>query len=344
MSVEKKYFGTLADGNDVFLYILKTRDFQAAFTDFGATWVSFIMPDKNGNFEDILLGFATLAPYAAKHPFLGSTVGRYANRIANAKFTLDGKEYQLYANNGTNHLHGGRRGFDKVLWSAAIMDAENQVVFSRKSHDGEEGYPGNLDCQVFVSLSTDGKLTLKYRASADARTPVNLTNHAYFNLEGEGKGTILDHVLHLNASYYLPVDSRQIPLENAPFSVDHTVFDFRKPKRVGTDIGSELTGYDHCFVIDRKEGQSCSECADISAPLSKRRMKVSTTLPGVQFYTGNNISNMIGKQGSIYDKYSGFCLETQYFPDSPNRPDFPSCILNPEEIWEHTTDYQFSID
>lgn len=342
MSVEKKYFGTLVDGSDVSLYILKAGYFQAVFTDFGATWVSFRMPDRNGIVEDVLLGFATLSPYAAKHPFLGSTVGRYANRISNARFTLDGKEYQLFANNGTNHLHGGRRGFDKVLWLASVHDAENSVVFSRKSPDGEEGYPGNLNCQVAVSLTADGTLKLDYTAVTDARTPVNLTNHAYFNLEGEGKGTILNHILTLNASQYLPVDARQIPLESAPLPVEHTVFDFRKAKIVGTDIGNDLTGYDHCYVIDR-HGSGLVPCAEITAPLSGRQMKVSTTLPGIQFYTGNNLSGLVGKQGSLYDKYAGFCLETQYFPDTPNRPDFPSCILNPGETWNHTTEYHFSI-
>lgn len=343
MSVEKKYFGTLADGSDVSLYILKAGRFQAAFSDYGATWVSFLMPDRNGVIEDVILGFSTLSPYAAKHPFFGSTVGRFANRIADARFKLDGKEYQLFANNGTNHLHGGRRGFDKVLWSASIFESENAVRFSRKSPDGEEGYPGNLTCQVFVSLSNDGRLKLRYTATADARTPVNLTNHAYFNLEGEGKGTILNHILTLNASRYLPVDSRQIPLPGAPLTVEGSVFDFRKPKRVGADMGSELSGYDHCYVIDRDETTSIMECAAISAPISGRRLKVSTTLPGVQFYTGNNISSLTGKQGSLYDKYSGFCLETQYFPDSPNRDDFPSCILSPGQTWEHETEYCFSI-
>lgn len=343
MSVEKKYFGTLSSGEDISLYVLRAGEFQASVTDYGAILVSLIVPDRNGIKEDVLLGFATLSGFAGRHPFFGSTVGRFANRIAGASFTLDGATYPLDANDGPNALHGGLKGFDRRVWDARIdgTDAVPAVIMSRTSPDGEEGYPGTLRVEVTFSLDPSGALGLSYRATTDRACPVNLTNHAYFNLAGEGRGNILGHRLRMACDAYLPVDSGSIPV-GAPESVRGTPFDFTQAKEVGRDLGPDLDGFDHCFVIARPSGPGgMVEFADIAEPRYGRRMRVSTTLPGVQFYTGNKLQGLLGKRGSIYGKHSGFCLETQFYPDSPNRPDFPSCILRPGQVWEHATIYRF---
>jgi len=341
--IEIKPFGILSNGDEASLFILKAGDFQATFTNWGAIWTSLVMPDRKGQFDDILLGFSTLSGYAGKHPFFGATVGRFANRIGKSKFCIDGKEYPLWANNGPNHLHGGRRGFDKYLWNYELSASKGDpaVRFSRVSPDGEEGYPGTLSAEVMVSLSQSGTLRLRYLAKADAKTPVNLTNHAYFNLAGEGKGLILDHELQMHASYYLPVDSGLIPAgKEAP--VEGTAMDFRRAKSMGKDI-AEAGGYDFCYIID-KESLPLKPFAMVREASTGRSMTVATTLPAVQFYTGNNLTGIAGKRGSIYDKYAGFCLETEMYPDSPNRPDFPSPFLAPGETWDHETIYSFSIN
>jgi len=341
--IVKKLFGTLSDGRDVSLFVLDAGEFKAAFTDWGATWTSLIAPDSHGRASDVLLGFSTLSGYTAKHPFFGSTVGRFANRIGGAQFSMDGKEYQLFANNNQNHLHGGKKGFDKYLWNYELstINGDPAVQFSRVSPDGEEGYPGTLTAKVTVSLSTSGSLRLQYAARSDAKTPLNLTNHAYFNLAGEGRGSILGHTLQLHASSYLAVDSGLIPTGEIA-TAKRNAYDFSLAKAMGKDIAEVGGGYDFCYIIDSAY-LPLKPFATVSDPGSGRTMTVSTTLPAVQFYTGNNLTGLLGKGGSIYDKYSGFCLETQMFPDSPNKPGFPSPFIAPGEIWEHETVYTFNV-
>jgi len=342
-SIEKKHFGTLYCGEEVSLFILKAGSFQASFTDWGATWVSLIMPDKEGQKDDILLGFSTLSGYVGKHPYFGSTIGRFANRIGGARFVLNGIGYKLWTNDNCNHLHGGRKGFDKFLWNYELsaFDGEPAIRFSRTSPDKEEGYPGTLYAEVIASLSSLGELHLHYYAETDAMTPVNLTNHAYFNLAGEGKGTILDHELEMQAGMYLPVDEYLIP-NGEICSVEGTALDFRCPKRIGRDIQEVGNGYDFCYIID-KDRLPLKTFAIVTEPSGGRSLSISTTLPAVQFYTGNNLAGTFGKSGSIYDKYAGFCLETEMYPDSPNKQNFPSCILLPGMPWEHETVYKFSL-
>lgn len=340
--IEMKPFGVLSNGEEALLFILKAGEFCATFSNWGATWTSFLMPDRRGQQDDILLGFSALSGYLGKHPFFGSTVGRFANRIRGARFSMDGREYHLFANNGPNHLHGGRRGFDKYLWNYEVSTLKNEpaLTFSRTSPDGEEGYPGTVSAELTVSLSESGALSLKYVVTTDAKTPINLTNHAYFNLAGEGNGLILDHELQLQASFYLPVDRELIPT-GREVPVDGTAMDFRRAKAMGKDI-AQAGGYDFCYVID----PAClplEPFATVCEHNSGRSMTVATTLPAVQFYTGNNLMGIAGKRGSIYDKYAGFCLETEMYPDSPNRPDFPSPFLIPGAKWEHETVYSFRI-
>jgi aldose 1-epimerase len=340
MSIERKPFGTLASGEEPSLFILRAGDIAVSLSDYGATLVSVLLPDGRGGKDDIILGCSTLGGYAAKHPYFGATVGRYANRIGGGRFSLGGKTYRLAANNGSNHLHGGLKGFSSFVWKAEASEgAKGSLVrFSRTSPDGEEGYPGNLEVSVTFCLDRGGALSIAYEARSDAETVVNLTNHAYFNLRGEGQGMILGHELSLACSSYLPVDSGQIPT-GEPVPVAGGPFDFRTPKKIGRDIES-AGGYDHCFVLDRA-GPGLVDFAEVREPESGRRMTAATTLPGVQLYTGNFLSSVQGKRGSVYEKHDGFCLETQLYPDSPNRPSYPSPRLAPGQVWAHETVYRF---
>jgi aldose 1-epimerase len=340
MSIERKPFGLLASGEECSLFILKSDDIAVTLSDYGATLVSILLPDGRGGRDDVLLGASTLSGYAAKHPFFGVTVGRYANRIAKGRFTLGGKTYALAVNDGQNHLHGGLKGFNTFVWKAEASEGNSGAVvkFTRTSPDGEEGYPGSLTVDVSFTLGRGGALSISYAARTDAETVVNLTNHAYFNLKGEGKGTILDHELSLACSSYLPVDPGLIPMGEA-VPVDGGPFDFRKAKPIGRDIEA-AGGYDHCFVIDRK-APGLADFAEIREPATGRRMTAATTLPGVQLYSGNFLSAVAGKRGSVYEKHGGFCLETELYPDSPNRPSFPSARLAPGEAWTHETLYRF---
>jgi len=343
MSIERKSFGTLGTGEEVSLFILKSGSIEASFTDYGAILVSLLLPAGKGMKDDIVLGFATLAGYAGKHPFFGATVGRFANRIGKACFSLDGKEYKLDANNGQNHLHGGFKGFDKHIWKAEAFEenGEPTVLFSRASPDGEEGYPGNLEAIARYSLMSNGSLRIRLEATTDAPTIVNLTNHSYFNLRGEGRCNILNHELKLKASRYIPVGTDLIPTGEMA-SVMNSPFDFLEPMRIGSRIEA-AGGYDHCYIIDRKSDTSeIAEFGEVREPVTGRKMNVATTLPGVQFYSGNSLSLIQGKRGSLYDKHAGFCLETEFFPDSPNRPSFPSSIVRPGQVWSHETRYGFS--
>lgn len=337
MSVEKKSFGLLASGEEAHLFIIKNGDIAVTLSDYGATLVSILLPDGRGGSDDVLLGCSTLGGYTGKQPFFGATVGRYANRIGGARFKLGGKDYQLAKNDGANHLHGGTKGFNTYVWKAE-PSLGSSVRFSRKSPDGEEGYPGKLDVSVTFKLGSDGALSIAYEAKTDADTIVNLTNHAYFNLKGEGRGTILDHELSIAASKYLRVDSGLIPTGD-PVPVEGTAFDFRKPKLVGRDIEA-AGGYDHNFCLDRG-GPGLFEFAELRESSTGRRMVASTTLPGVQLYTGNFLDGAVGKRGSVYAKYSGLCLETQLFPDTPNKPSYPSALLKAGQTWTHETVYRF---
>jgi aldose 1-epimerase len=342
MSIERKPFGLLASGEETALFILSAGDITVTLTDYGATLVSVLLPDGKGGRDDILLGCSTLSGYAGMHPYFGSTVGRYANRIGGSRFVLGGVTYPLAANNGSHHLHGGIKGFSSFVWAAEASEgaAGPAVRFSRTSPDGEEGYPGTLAVAVTFTLGAGGALSIAYEARSDAETVVNLTNHAYFNLRGEGRGNILDHELSLACSRYLIVDAGQIPV-GEPVAVEGSPFDFRKAKKIGRDIES-AGGYDHCFILDRA-GPGLVECAEARESVSGRRMKVATTLPGIQLYTGNYLSAVQGKRGSVYGKHDGFCLETQLYPDSPNRPSYPSARLVPGQVWAHETVYSFFI-
>ena len=340
MDLERTAFGRLSTGEEVDLFILKSRDLSLGISSYGATLVSLRVPGKSGP-EDVLLGFSTLGPYTRKHPFLGSTVGRYANRIAGGRFNLDGKDYVLARNNGPNSLHGGLRGFDKCVWRAeAFRDKGGVFVrFSYESPDGDEGYPGTLRAAVTYGLSGDTEVSALYEAEVDAPCPVNLTNHAYFNLAGEGRGVILGHEAAIHASAYLPVDETLIPTGELK-SVAGGPFDFRNPKPIGRDLEAAGGGYDHCFVVDGTPG-TMRPCARVRDPASGRTLEVSTTQPGVQFYTGNFLDGIPGKRGALYGKHAGFCLETQNFPDAPNRPDFPDCVYGPGRPYRERTVYFF---
>ncbi|GAB1484423.1 galactose mutarotase [Treponema sp.] len=340
MKIKKNYFGTLATGEDVHLYTLKAGDLSLSLSTFGGILVSLIVPSRLLGKDDVLLGFSTLGPYTRHHPYFGATVGRVANRIAKGRFELGGKTYDLYKNNGENSLHGGRRGFDRRVWKAEAYEEKGGVYLrlSLKSRNGDEGFPGEMQATVSYGLRSDNVLVADYRAKLDAPCPVNLTNHAYFNLKGEGRGDVLGHELILNASSYLPVDSTLIPTGQLAKCAG-SPFDFLTRKSLGQDI-KEAGGYDHNFVIDGEPGKMRSS-AEVFEPLSGRTMRQSTTQPGVQLYTGNFLDNIQGKLGSIYNKHSGFCLETQHFPDSPNQEKFPDAIFGPDRKYHEHTEFAF---
>jgi aldose 1-epimerase len=316
-------------------------------TNYGATITAIRVPDRDGNFADVALGYGSVEEYinAVNRPYFGCVAGRYANRIAKGKFTLDGIEYELATNNGDNHLHGGNMGFDKVVWKARVLD--NGVELSYLAKDGEEGYPGNLQVTVTYILTDDNEIFMHYKAVTDKATPVNLTNHTYFNLAGEGSGTINSHVLQLKASRFTPVDEGLIPTGELR-QVDGTTFDFRAPKAIGKDLNAEDEqlrigkGYDHNWVLDRK-GSGLETAAVLYEPGSGRVLEVITEEPAIQFYGGNFLDGRLtGKSGRPYNHRNGLCLETQHYPDSPNRPEWPSTILRPGEEYSTTTVYKFS--
>lgn len=347
--VKKEPFGTTPDGKAVDIYTLtNTHGLEVRVMTYGGIIVSVKTPDKNGHLADITLGFDSLADYVAHNPFFGALVGRYGNRIGNARFTLDGKEYHLAKNNGPNSLHGGLKGFDKVVWQAQPFQksAEAGVVLKYTSADGEEGFPGTLQVTVTYSLNDRNEFTLDYHATTNKATPINLTNHSYFNLSGEGSGNILGEVLTLNADHYTPVDSTLIPTGEIA-SVKGTPLDFTKPTPIGARINDkfeQLTfgmGYDLNFVINR-QGPGLVMAAQVYDPASGRVLEVDTTEPGVQFYTGNHLSDVLGKHGHRYGARDAFCLETQHYPDSPNKPNFPSAILRPGQTYQTTTMWKFS--
>jgi len=350
LMVKKEAFGSTPDGRAVDLYTLtNAQGMEVRLMTYGGIILSIKTPDKAGKMGDIALGFDTLAAYVAKNPFFGALVGRYGNRIGNAKFTLDGKEYTLAKNNGPSSLHGGLKGFDKVVWEGQSFqkDAEAGVVLKYTSRDGEEGYPGTLHATVTYTLNDKNEFSIDYQATADKATPVNLTNHTYFNLSGEGTGNILGEELMLNADHFTPVDSTLIPTGKIA-SVKGTPLDFTKPTAIGARINDKYEqlviggGYDHNFVINR-QGPGLALAARVYDPASGRVLEVDTTEPGVQFYTGNFLDGVAGKHGHIYNKRAAFCLETQHYPDSPNKPDFPSTILRPGKTYHSTTVWKFSV-
>jgi aldose 1-epimerase len=347
-SVKKEVFGKTADGQTIDIYTLTNKNgLVAKVTTYGATLTELHVPGKDGKLTDVVLGFNTLDGYLKGCPYFGATTGRVANRIAAGKFTVDGRLYRVATNNAPNHLHGGNVGFDKRVWKArGITDASGfGIVLSYMSPDGEEGYPGNLDITVTYMLTNANELRIDYKAKTDESTPINLTNHAYFNLAGAGNGTILDHELLLVASRFTPVDATSIPT-GAIAPVARTVMDFTKPTAIGLRIdkvGGDPGGYDHNYVLDKK-GTELALAARLRDPVSGRIMEVWTTEPGIQLYTGNYLDGTIkGKGGKVYGKRSALCLETQHFPDSVNHPEFPSVMLKPGQTYTQTTVHKFSV-
>ena len=311
---------------------------------YGGIITDIMVPDKNGQTGDVVLGYDSLSGYTQKgNPYFGALVGRYGNRIANAKFSLDGKSYTLAANNDVNALHGGLKGFDKVMWNAE-QKGNNGLELNYDSKDGEEGYPGNLHAKVVYTVTDDNELKIEYTATTDKPTPVNLTNHTYFNLSAGKSPTIEDHELILNADKYTVVNDKLIPTGALP-DVKGTPMDFTKQKRIGTDLPKVKGGYDHNFVLN-KSGTSLTEAAVVYDPSSGRKMEVFTTQPGIQFYTGNFLDGTLkgARGGTAPVQHAALCLETQHFPDSPNQPSFPTTILKPGETYNYTTVYKFSVD
>jgi aldose 1-epimerase len=348
--VEVAEYGQTEEGAAKY-FILKNRNgMTVEITNYGGIITRLLVPDRNGQFDDIVLGFDSLGDYQADHPFFGAVIGRYGNRIASGKFSIDGQEYSLAVNNGPNTLHGGPTGFHKRLWEARPIDREGNVglELNRVSPDMEEGYPGNLTVTFRYLLNDDNELLIEYEATTDKPTIVNLTNHSYFNLRGAGKGDILGHELMIAADRFTPVDSTLIPTgELRP--VEGSPFDFRTPTAIGARVNADDQqirfggGYDHNFVLNR-EGSGMQLAATVYEPTSGRFMEVLTTEPGLQFYCGNFLDGSnIGKGGAKYEYRTGFCLETQHFPDSPNHPDFPSTALRPGEKYETRTVYRFSV-
>jgi len=343
---KREAFGT-ADGKPVERYTLTNANgIELKAISYGGIITSLRVPDRTGKMDDIVLGFDSLDGYLKDPPFFGAIIGRYGNRIGKGQFTLDGKTYKLATNNGPNHLHGGNKGFDKVVWTVEPV-GRNGLAFSRVSPDGEEGYPGNLQVRVTYTLTDKNELIVDYRASTDKATPVNLTQHSYFNLAGQSSGDILGHQLTLHADRYTPVDDTLIPTgELAP--VAGTPFDFRKATAIGARINNDDPqlkagkGYDHNWVLNRT-GNALQPAARVVEPSTGRTLDISTTEPGIQFYSGNFLDGTItGKGGAVYKHRTGFCLETQHYPDSPNHPQFPTTTLRKGATYKSTTIYRFS--
>jgi len=339
MTISQETFGTLANGEDVLIFALSNSNgITARIMTYGAAIVSLDAPDRDGKAVDITLGFDTLQEFEKKNiSYFGVVVGRVGNRIAKAAFTLNDVTYLLDENNAPNHLHGGVKGFDRKNWTAELVhtDRGQGIKLSYTSVDGEQGYPGTLTCSVTYVLTEENELWLSYAATTDMPTPVNLTNHAYFNLTGNGATSILGHTAMINADAYTAVDETLIPTGEIA-QVTNGPLDFRTPTHIGDRIDQVPGGYDHNYVLN-KEGGELSLAARITEPESGRYLEVRTTQPGIQFYTGNFLDNQPGKDGTVYNKHAGLCLETQHFPDSPNQPNFPSIILQPGEEYTEET-------
>ncbi|MPR35800.1 aldose epimerase family protein [Salmonirosea aquatica] len=349
-TITKEAYGTLADGQSADLYTLTNADSMVVqITNYGGIITKWMAPDKNGQMADVVLGFDSLSAYVKNNPFFGALVGRYGNRIAKGSFTLDGKTYPLVTNNGPNHLHGGTVGFDKKIWKAEEIQGDSTVglKLTYTSADMEEGYPGKLDVTVTYTLTNSGELKIDYLATTDKPTVVNLTNHCYFNLTGM-KRDVLAHEVSIKADSLVAVDATLIPIGKL-IPVEGTPFDFRTPKPIGARIDETSDeqikmggGYDHCWVINRAD-ESMLKVATVTDPESGRTLEVSTTEPGVQFYTGNFLNGAVSGKGVTYTKRMGFCLETEHYPDSPNQPQFPSVVLRPGETYNTSTIFRMTV-
>jgi len=336
-------FGTHNDAAITKYTLTNSSGMEVGILNYGGTITDIIVPDKQGNKGNVVLRFDSLSGYLQKgNPFFGSLVGRYGNRIANARFSLDGKTYTLAANNNGNSLHGGIKGFDKVVWKAERMPGDSSLQLTYFSQDGEEGFPGNLSVTVVYTLSAENGLKIDYTATTDKPTPVNLTNHAYFNLSAGRDSTILGHRLMINADKFTEVNDKLIPTGKLP-AVKGGPMDFTVSKEIGKDIAQVKGGFDHNWILNKK-GNELEKAAELHDPVSGRLMQVWTTQPGVQFYSGNFLNGeLINTPGNVkYIKHAGLCLETQHYPDSPNQPAFPSTILHPGETYKQTTIYKFS--
>lgn len=344
MEISKKVFGKV-DGQPVYQYILTNRNgLSVSIINYGGIVTHLRLPDRNGQLRDIVLGYDSLDQYLRDNsPYFGAIAGRYANRIAYGRFTLDGNTYQLATNNGLHHLHGGSKGFDKVVWeSEHFTEADSAgVILTYLSPDGEEGYPGNLQVKVVYTLNNQNQLRIDYEATTDRPTIVNLTHHSYFNLNGAGEGTIENHFLQILGDHYLPVNETLIPTGEI-LPVENTPMDFRTPRLIGKTLHQVSGGYDHTWVLNNYDG-SMRKVAELSEPQSGLKISVYSDQPGLQFYSGNFLDGSIkGKNNKYYLKHGGLCLETHHFPDSPNRPEFPSVVLRPGEVYRTTTVYEFS--
>ena len=341
-------FGTLPDGRQVTRYTLQNATGMVVkILDFGGIINEIHVPDRDGKLGDVALGFGTIDPYVKDSPYFGALIGRYGNRIGKGRFTLDGQEHRLPTNNGENHLHGGDPGFDKVLWTASLE--EGGLALRYRAADGEQGYPGNLDVVVLYTLTDANEIVVHFRAVTDAATPVNLTQHSYFNLAGAGQGDILAHEIAIDADKFVPVDAGAIPL--GPLAqVAGTPFDFRKPRPIGERIGQpdkqlrHGTGYDHCWVLNKEAGtKAMTRAVHVCEPTTGRVLELFTQEPGVQFYSGNFLDGSLEGKGHPYVFRGGFCIEPQHFPDSPNQPDYPDTILRPGEVYETESRFKFSV-
>lgn len=345
--VTAKPFGKTPDGKGIQLYTLTNENgMQADIATFGGAVIRLLTPDRKGKLSDVTLGFGSIEPYFTNGPYFGALIGRYANRISRGRFALDGQAYQLAKNNPPNSLHGGARGFDKHLWTAEVLSQNPPAVrFSRLSPDGEENYPGNMKVAVTYTLTAQDELRIAYAAVSDKPTVVNLTSHMYFNLAGAGNGDVLGHEIRIHASRFTPVNAASIPTGKV-HEVAGTPMDLRQWTVIGTRIariGGNPPGFDHNYVLDPYPVARPRLAAEVWEPKTGRLLKVSTDQPGIQFYTGNYLDGTLkGKRGKIYRQHDGFCLETQHFPDSPNRPDFPSTVLRPGEVFKSTTGFRFS--
>jgi len=346
--IQKENFQKVVDGKKVDLVILKnSKGLEVTICNYGAMILSILAPDKDGNIADIVTGMGNIDEYVeGKGKYFGSIVGRYANRIAKGKFTLDGVDYSLIKNNGPNHLHGGRKGFNSVVWDI-VESSESSVKLQYMAKDMEEGYPGNFTVEVVYTLEDDNGLKIEYAATTDKKTVLNITNHAFFNLAGDDQGLINDHLLTINADNFTPVDSTLIPT-GVIAPVKSTPLDFTSEKTIEQDLNSDHQqmvfggGYDHNFVLNKEVEGELSFAARAKDPKSGRVLEVYTTEPGIQFYGGNFLTGVdVGKSGKAYKYRTSFCLETQHFPDSPNQPNFPSTVLEPGQKYESTTIYKF---
>lgn len=342
ITVEQTSYGVLQDGREAELYTLTNENgMQVQITNYGGIVTALYTPDRNGNVENVVLGFESLEKYEGDHPYFGAIIGRYGNRIEDGRFEIDGTEYRLATNDGDNHLHGGELGFDRVLWDAEVTE-DHMLKLSYLSEDGEEGYPGNLDVTVVYSLSPDNELGIEYTATTDKPTHVNLTNHSYFNLSGNPENSILSHELQIDAQDYTPVNDELIPTGEI-MPVENTPFDFTDPFEIGARIEQVEGGYDHNFVLGMEPADTLRRAAVLYSPESGREMSVWTTEPGLQFYSGNFLDGSLeGPGGVIYEQYAGLCLETQHLPNTPNENSFPSTLLQPGEEYHTITVYRFS--